>query len=207
MYARARDEHPNIDDPQRFGWAGTAHMLARFDAIFRLLLVMKRPKPLDELTIFDFGCGAGHLINYLHREGVGKRYFGIDGYEPNVNDFVKTPGAEAWHLYWDGESELPFDTDEVDVVVQTGAFSTMLPDIRALMFLKLLRLPHLAFMGTYIQPSVTATPSDGIIICQPADLISLIDHTRYQSVVLLDYLPWDFALGTWFYPQYERDIT
>lgn len=206
LYRRAHKEHPDVTDAQRFGWASIQHMLARYDAIHRLLLVMKKNKPLDELTIFDFGCGAGHLINYLHGQGVGKKYYGIDGYEPNIKEFIETPNAEAWHLYWDGESELPFDASEVDIVVQTGAFSTMVPDVRAIMFLQLLRLSGMAFVGTFIQPSLSATPSDGIVICQPSDVLPLIDNTRYQYVILGDYLPWDFALGVYRVPQYEIDI-
>lgn len=209
LYERARDDHPDVHDPQRYGWSSLPHMLARFDAILRLLQarpVWMHETPLEELTIFDFGCGAGHLINYLHQNGVGRRYYGIDGYAPNIEEFIPTSGAEAWNLYWDGESELPFDVHEVDVVVQTGAFSTMVPDVRATMFLKLLRLSHMAFLGTFIQPSLAATPSDGIIICQPNDILPLVDNTRYQYVLLGDYLPWDFALGVFRSPRYKIEI-
>lgn len=181
-------------------------MLARYDAIYRLLLVMKPGKPLDELTVFDFGCGAGQLIRYLNRQGVGRKYYGIDGYGPNIDDFIPTPGAEAFHLYWDGTSELPFDADEIDIIVQCGAFSAMTPDVRALMFMELLRMPQQAFLGTFIQPSLAATPSTGISVCSPGDVLPLIDNTRYQTIMLSDYVPWDFALGAYRVPEYELQI-
>lgn len=205
LYAKAHEQNPLINDPVRYGWESLPHMQARYEAIFRLLGLLSN-KPANELTIFDFGCGTGQLIKQMNKRGVGRAYYGIDGYQPNIDQFFPTPGAEAWCTYWDGQSELPFDPETVDVVVETGAFSTMPPDIRAKMFLALIEMPKLAFIGTFLQPSVAATPRNGIVAVRPGDMLSLIDETRYKYALLVDYIPWDFALWVYKEPEYNLQI-
>lgn len=61
------------ESAQGVGWNGQPAQEIRFD---QLLKVIDRGKPF---TLTEFGCGYGHLIDYLHQQGIQPvRYRGVD---------------------------------------------------------------------------------------------------------------------------------
>jgi len=110
--ARFGDTHRGVD------WPNALDAETRY----RVMLEVIRPSDEAKVSLLDFGCGAGHLLEYLqHHERSDIDYIGLDVSSKFVDLCrQKFPGHQF--LCADvlrGERSLP----EVDYVVMNGVFT------------------------------------------------------------------------------------
>lgn len=102
--------------PKGVGWNGPEAQSIRF----RQLLKIMEPS-LCPVTLLDYGCGYGALVDELKRTGLNVRYVGYDLVEESIAH------AKALH----GSSEDPFFTTDrselcqVDYTLASGLFSQL----------------------------------------------------------------------------------
>lgn len=202
FYLQALEHHP--DDARRFGWMGERYQKIRFAQIIRLvkLTCMRAKKDPGEVTILDFGCGDGELFGLLHYAGIGCEYYGVDMMPEYIELAHQRAKNEPWGLSamfecyeWDGSEPLPFSKD-VDIIVESGAFSIMERPTRNKIFQALYGLPKLGFAGTFLTHNINlARVHPTINPLAPSEIISQIDVHQYAYTLLFDYLPHDFAIG------------
>ncbi len=110
--ARFGDTHQGVD------WPNEADARTRYQVMLEVI----RPVTENVVTVLDFGCGAGHLLEYLRAERRSDiRYIGLD-MSPKFIDLCrdKFPGTEFLHGDILREDlEIP----EVDYVVMNGVFT------------------------------------------------------------------------------------
>ena len=110
--ARFGDTHQGVD------WPNERDARTRYQVMLEVI----RPATEHPITLLDFGCGAGHLLEYLRAEQRSDiRYIGLD-MSPRFIDLCrdKFPGTEF--LCGDilrEEVEIP----KVDYVVMNGVFT------------------------------------------------------------------------------------
>lgn len=193
-----------VDDARRFGWTSNHTQATRFIQIIKLVRQISLARQRDPATvsILDFGCGDGRLFSLMHKFGVGSQYYGIDGMEEHLDvAFARAEQenlpAEYTLLGWDGAAPFPY-VDEVDFVVENGAFSTTDPQTRSIMLKKLFDMPKLGFVGTFVTDSkIIKGVNPAIHLIKPEDIVKEIDGTVYAFVVWADYLEADFAVGVY----------
>ena len=198
-------KYPSINDGRRYGWNSTQSQVLRFHQILRLIRTL--PTALDQLTILDIGCGSAAFFNILHKSNIGARYLGVDSQEEHVFDARARMdelglNAEIEHFYWAGIIQFPFDED-IDIIVESGLFAMCSPSERARLLLPLFGLPKYGFIGTFYQDSPLVVAAPGLVSTTPADVLSLIDMTRFKYIVLGDYMPYDFTVGVFHVPEDE----
>ena len=110
--ARFGDTHRGVDWPN-------AHDAEKR---YRVMLEVIRPSSQKPTSLLDFGCGVGHLLEYLrNQEWKGIDYIGLD-MSPKFVDLCRQKFPSDQFLCADvlqGECSLP----EVDYVVMNGVFT------------------------------------------------------------------------------------
>lgn len=194
----------DVDDARRFGWTNSHTQATRFIQIIKLIQLICEAKQRDpaDVSILDFGCGDGLLFSFMHRMGVGRQYYGVDALDEHIDDAVaranrdETP-ASFFGFAWDGIDPLPMSND-VDFIVESGAFSTTKPQVRSAMLEKLFDMPKLGFAGTFVTDSkIIRGVNPAVSLIAPEEIAKLIDGTKYAFVLWADYLEADFAVGVY----------
>jgi SAM-dependent methyltransferase len=115
--ARHGDSHRGVD------WPYEADAQTRYRVMLEVIRETPiSPPPQRPITLLDFGCGAGHLLEYLRADNRSDiQYLGLD-ISPRFVELCQTkfPGSEF--LCGDilqGDVETP----EVDYVVMNGVFT------------------------------------------------------------------------------------
>jgi SAM-dependent methyltransferase len=107
------------DNYQGVGWTKSAD---NADTRYRIMLEMILDSP-EPVSLLDFGCGAGHLYEYIQRQGMGDRiaYSGLD-VSPKFLDLSRSKFPDLTFYEADllaGETDLP----TFDYVVINGVFT------------------------------------------------------------------------------------
>lgn len=106
------DSHRGVD------WPNAADALARY----RVMLEIIRPVSQSQVKLLDFGCGAGHLLEYLRQQGRQDiDYIGLD-MSPKFVELCRQKFPGHQFLCADvlqDECSLP----EVDYVIMNGVFT------------------------------------------------------------------------------------
>lgn len=117
------------DCPEGLGWPNTPDALRRFEVMLNLI----RPQDLETrsatsetqrpIRLLDFGCGTGHLFEYLQRHGRNDiQYSGIDLSEKFVG-IAKSKFPEADFRVLD-VLERPEELGQYDYALINGAFTS-----------------------------------------------------------------------------------
>lgn len=112
--ARHGDTHRGVD------WPNEADAKTRYRVM--LEVIREAPTAQQPVTLLDFGCGAGHLLEHLQAEQRSDiNYFGLD-MSPKFVDLCREKFSGTEFLCGDilqGDVEIP----QVDYVVMNGVFT------------------------------------------------------------------------------------
>lgn len=110
--ARFGDTHRGVD------WPNAADAETRY----RVMLEVIRPTSQQSISLLDFGCGAGHLLEYLRNQGRSDiAYTGLD-MSPQFVSLCERKLSGARFLCADVLREAA-GLPEVDYVVMNGVFT------------------------------------------------------------------------------------
>ena len=103
-------------DPKKVGWSTKHEQEVRFKVLLNIGV-----KENDK--ILDYGCGLGHLIDYLDKNNIKVDYTGLD-INPTYLEIAKETHKESLFKLGDIDDE----SDEYDWVLASGVFTYGITD-------------------------------------------------------------------------------
>ncbi len=103
-------------------WPNASDVVTRYQVMLELIKSDKTDREGMPVTLLDFGCGAGHLLEYLRSEKRSEiLYSGLDASQKFIELCrSKFPGTQ-FHCLDILQSDLPLN--QVDYVVMNGVFT------------------------------------------------------------------------------------
>jgi SAM-dependent methyltransferase len=114
--AKYGDSHLGVD------WPNENDALTRYQVMLDVIRHSGNSNPENRVSLLDFGCGAGHLLEYLQRSGRDDiRYIGLD-MSPMFVDLCRKKFTTS-EFYCDDILESSTSIPSVDYVVMNGVFT------------------------------------------------------------------------------------
>ena len=108
-----------LDNPSSVGWTDKETQYARFDALFHIGI-------RNNDKILDYGCGLGHLNEYIIDKGFTNiDYCGID-INPNYIYLAKKIYPDK--KFYEGQMDLVSVDDNYDYIIGSGVFTVGVTD-------------------------------------------------------------------------------
>jgi len=107
------DNHKGVD------WPNEEDLHTRYDV---MLNIIKDVPKKDKVTILDFGCGCGHLLEYIQQKKINIEYSGLDISEKYVN-YCKS--KYPYHTFYkiDVLKEQIDELPNFDYIILNGVFT------------------------------------------------------------------------------------
>lgn len=111
--------HFKPNDPSSVGWTDKENQYTRFDALFSIGIQ-------DSDKVLDYGCGLGHLNEYISDKGFSNvDYCGID-INPSYIYLAKVIYPDK--TFHEGEMDIVSADDNFDYIIGSGVFSVGVTD-------------------------------------------------------------------------------
>ncbi len=117
-------------DARRYSWSSEAYV---FEAQARERVILRRLKatgmlPLEGKRILDVGCGTGRWMRDLIRWGADPSLMAGLEVRPDAVDTARRQTGPHVAIEPGNATDLPFDSDSIDMVVQGTVLSSVLDD-------------------------------------------------------------------------------
>lgn len=105
------------ESPEGVGWNSDSAQEIRFNQLLKVI------QPADSFSLVEYGCGYGHLIDYMEKIGYHpSRYYGVDILESAIQAAKKRYGNNPTVSFHRSLDEIP----EADYLIASGVFNVKL---------------------------------------------------------------------------------
>lgn len=181
------------------GWSKLAKLQRRHAALCA-------PIPKKPLRLLDYGCGLGHLSEWVMRHRPDAAYWGVDPLPELVTEAAKR--GRGFFRTTSGPKDIP---DHMDHVVCCGVFSLMgsrseaehIHHIKATMG-ELFARCRVALHVDFLDAMMVDQPQPGRFYATPWDVLALARGMSPRVSLDASYLPYEFAIHVYKGDEIER---